>query len=380
MKWRKGKTRLLGFIVLLPSFLLLGIFVYYFIGRTVYWSLTDWGQDPGQALAANPVLKYIGLSNYRDLFTGIIDARFRQDLISTVFFTIFFIVGCLLLGLIFAILLDHKPRGESVFRTVFLFPFSISFVVTGTIWRWMLQPQGGVNRLPTLIGLPAGKFAWLTSRDQVWRFDWNLIPFMGALLVAVVLAGIAIRALRSRSGAKSRSAAKGWIAAGCAGLLVVWALAFGRTSHWLPSPELHGFNLAFVGIIIAAVWQMSGYTMALYLAGLRGISVEMREAAVVDGANEWQLYRRIILPLMAPITLSAMIILGHISLKIFDLIFAMAGTDNSFTDVPALYMYITAFRGNQFAKGAAIGTILLLLVAVIILPYLASQLRKGDRG
>jgi glucose/mannose transport system permease protein len=163
-------------------------------------------------------------------------------------------------------------------------------------------------------------------------------------------------------------------------LLVAWAAIFGRTWKPLPFDEPHGFNLAFTGIIIAAVWQMSGYTMALYLAGLRGISVEMREAAVVDGANEWQLYRRIILPLLAPITLSAMIILGHISLKIFDLVFAMAGPDNTSTDVPALLMYITTFRGNQFAKGAAIGTILLLLVAVIILPYLVTQLRKGDRS
>ena len=99
MRWRKSKARILGFIVLLPSFLLLGIFVYYFIGRTVWWSLTDWGQNPEQALAANPVLKFVGLANYRQLFTGIVDGRFRQDLVSTIFFTVFFIAGCLALGL-----------------------------------------------------------------------------------------------------------------------------------------------------------------------------------------------------------------------------------------------------------------------------------------
>jgi glucose/mannose transport system permease protein len=374
VKWRKSKTRFLGFVVLLPSFLLLGIFVYFFIGRTVYWSLTDWGKDPAQALAAHPVLKFIGLANYRELFTGIIDSRFRQDMVSTVFFTLFFIAGCLLLGLLLAILLDHRPKGESIFRTVFLFPFSLSFVVTGTIWRWVLQPNGGINRLPTFLGLPAGKFAWLTSRQQVWRVDWNRLPLVIAIAVAVVLLIVAFSAFRrGRTG-------RAWISIACAAVLTAWAFIFGRTWNPLPFPELHGFNLAFIGIIMAAVWQMSGYTMALYLAGLRGISVEMREAAIVDGASEWQLYRRIILPLMAPITLSAMIILGHISLKIFDLVFAMAGPDNTSTDVPALLMYITTFRGNQFAKGAAIGVILLLMVAVIILPYLTSQLRKGDRG
>lgn len=124
---------------------------------------------------------------------------------------------------------------------------------------------------------------------------------------------------------------------------------------------------------------MSGYTMALYLAGLRGIPVELLEAARVDGASEAQIYRRIILPLLAPITLSAMIVLGHISLKIFDLIFAMTGLDYSPTDVPAIYMYLLAFRGNQFAKGAAIGAILLLLVALVVVPYLYRQLRTEVR-
>ena len=85
-----------------------------------------------------------------------------------------------------------------------------------------------------------------------------------------------------------------------AALALLWALTLGRNAHPLPYPEQHGFNLAFIGIIIAAVWQMSGYTMALYLAGLRGIPEELREAARVDGATEWQLYRFVILPLLQP--------------------------------------------------------------------------------
>ncbi len=70
--------------------------------------------------------------------------------------------------------------------------------------------------------------------------------------------------------------------------------------HLLPYPEPHGFSLALVGVILAAVWQMSGYTMALYLAGLRGIPVEVLEAARVDGASEWQLFRRVIFPCSPP--------------------------------------------------------------------------------
>jgi glucose/mannose transport system permease protein len=374
MSQRRRASQLKSFLVVLPSLLLVGVFVYGFIGRTILSSLTDWGQDPTQALAISPVTRFVGLDNYRELFTGVIDGRFRQDLVNTVFFTAAFLAGCLGLGLLLAILIDHKPRGEGVFRAVFLFPFALSFVVTGTIWRWLLQPSGGVNLLPKLVGRPASGFAWLTSREQVLRFDWNDLPWALAGLFGLVLLLLAVVDLRARRRGRGITAAVGGAA------LLVWAATLGRTWAPLAFTELHGFNLAFVGIVVAAVWQMAGYTMALYLAGLAGIPEELREAAMVEGASGWQLYTRVILPMMAPITLSAMIVLGHISLKIFDLVFAMAGPDNAFTDVPALLMYITTFRGNQFAKGAAIGTILLVLVALIVIPYLRSQLKREVDG
>lgn len=367
------RDRLTAVLMLLPSVVLLGVFVYGFIGQTAWTSLGDWGRNPAQALALNPEIRFVGWQNYRDLFTGVIDVRFRQDLVNTFFFTLFFLAGCLGIGLSLAFLLDQDVVGEGFFRTLFLFPMSLSFVVTGTVWRWMLQPRGGLNVLPTTVGLEPWTFRWLTDRTQVWRFDWNDLPTMTGALVAVVLAGVAIAALR---GGRRRRAA---IAGASAALVGAWAATGARAIELLPYPELHGFNVAFVGIILAAVWQMSGYTMALYLAGLRGIPGELREAARVDGANEAQLYRYVVLPLLQPITLSAMIILGHISLKIFDLIFAMAGADNATTDVPALLMYLTAFRANQFAKGAAIAMVLLLLVAAVIVPYLWTSLRGETR-
>jgi len=107
--------------------------------------------------------------------------------------------------------------------------------------------------------------------------------------------------------------------------------------------------------------------MALYLAGMRAIPDELREAARVDGATPVQVYRYIIIPLLSPITLSAVIILGHISLKIFDLIVSMTGPGTGFiTDVPALFMFDTTFRGNRYAQGSAIAMVLLLLVAVLV--------------
>lgn len=100
----------------------------------------------------------------------------------------------------------------------------------------------------------------------------------------------------------------------------------------------------------------------------------MKEAARVDGASEIQMYRRIILPMLKPITLTAMIILGHISLKVFDLIIAVAGKQVKL-DVPAIYMWTTTFDGNFFSRGAAIGILLLLSVAVLVIPYLYYTLR-----
>lgn len=117
--------------------------------------------------------------------------------------------------------------------------------------------------------------------------------------------------------------------------------------------------------------------MALYLAGLRTIPDELREAARVDGANTLQVYRYVELPLLAPITWSAIIVLGHIALKIFDLVFAMAGPDNAPTSVPAILMFLTTFRGNELAKGASIAVILLLMVSVLIVPYLVASFRTG---
>lgn len=367
MKYQRD--RIYAVLVLAPSLVLLAIFVYGFIAHTFITSTTDWGQ--GAALALEPELNFVGMQNYKALFTGFLDARFRQDLVNMLFFTVLFVGGSLVLGLSLAILLDQGIRGEGFFRTVFLFPMSLSFIVTGTVWRWVLQPRGGVNVLPTLIGLPPAAFLWTTSRQQILRFDWQKLPWYLALAGVVIFGLVAYHYWRIR---RRRAAA---IAGIPAAALLAWILsgaAYRLNAVLLPEP--HGLNLALVGIVLAAMWQMSGYTMALFLAGLRGIPDELREAAKVDGCNRLQVYRFVELPLLKPVMLSAVIVLGHIALKAFDLIFAMAGPDNGATSVPAVLMYLTTFRGNQLAKGAAIATILLLMVSALIIPYMASTLRQ----
>jgi len=289
----RARDRLPAVLVLAPSVLAVGVFVYGFIGWTAYVSLSGW-------TSFVPDLSFVGLRNYAELFRTF---RFQADLRNTVVFTLSFLAACLVLGFLLAVLLDQRVRGEAVFRNVFLFPMSISFIVTGVVWQWLLNPSTGINLLLDHVGLGALRSPWYTEP-----------------------------------------------------------------------------RIAIFSVVLAATWQLSGFTMAMYLAGLRGIPEELLEAARVDGASEWALYRYVVVPLLAPVTLSAVIVLGHISLKIFDLVFAMTGSGPAFsTDVPGVFMFETTFRGNRFAEGAAIAIVMLLLVAVLIVPYLWFTTRQEAR-
>lgn len=136
-------------------------------------------------------------------------------------------------------------------------------------------------------------------------------------------------------------------------------------------------NVTFgiLAITIPAIWQLSGYVMALFLAGFRGIPDELREAGRMDGASEWQVYRHVLFPQLTPIMLSALIIIGHMSLKSFDLIMSISKPANYQTKVPAVDMYL-AKASFDYADAAAIGTILLVLVAIVVVPYLIKTNRQ----
>lgn len=426
---RINPDRMYAVLMILPSIVLLGIFVYGFIGQTFAWSLTDW-----TGLEKNPDKNYIGLDNYKTLFSEISGMRFRQELANTFFFTAFFLTGCLVLGFILAVLLDQNIKGEGIFRTIFLFPMALSFAVTGTIWRWLLDPKGGINILPEVVGADAWAFRWLNNRNA-YTFNWHEVPLLVLVLVIVIPLVLLIRNIRHRrfltavfmgiptllllawigsdwitwNEAGDMHGKFNWqnvpryviavivvgllwliinqlwhgnrrsalITAVPVGLLLIWFATGGADSFPNTArPEYYGFNIALVGVLLAAVWQMSGYTMAMYLAGIRGVPEELREAARVDGCNEWQVYTKIILPMLRPITLSAAIVLGHISLKIFDLIFAMVGIDHWPVSVPGVQVYYTMFRSNKFAVGSAIATVLLVMVASVIIPYLITSLRS----
>jgi len=145
-------------------------------------------------------------------------------------------------------------------------------------------------------------------------------------------------------------------------------------SDWHKTPNM--WAIAFIAL--PAAWSLSGYVMALFLAGLRGIPEELREAARVDGATESKVYWHVVRPLMLPVLMSAVVILTHISLKTFDLLYAIAPLDAR-TETPALYMWYTSFRGGFFARGAAIATLLFVAVALVIVPYIWYSVRSERR-
>jgi len=284
----------LSITILLPSIVAVAIFVYGFIGWSARVSMSKWK-------GLRPDFTFVGLSQYAGLLNG--DPRFAIDVRNTAMFTVGFLAGCLIIGLGLAILLDQRLKGEAIFRGIFLFPMSISFIASGVVWGWLMNPATG------------SRTAGINLIFKMLHLDF---------------------------------------------LVSLW--------HSTPPP----WGMAFT--VIPAVWQLSGFTMALYLGGLRSIPEELREAARVDGASEFQIYRRIIMPLLQPVTLSAMIILGHMSLKIFDLIVALGHQDMRL-DVPGIYMWRTTFDGTNYGQGAAIGILMLVSVAILVIPYLVYSMR-----
>jgi len=140
-------------------------------------------------------------------------------------------------------------------------------------------------------------------------------------------------------------------------------------------------KMAIYTIVIAAVWQSSGFVMAMFLAGLRGVDNEVIKAAQIDGASTFMIYRRIIIPLMRPVFLSAFVVLAHLAIKSYDLVVAMTdGGPGTATWTPALFMQKFTFGRNEMGMGAASAMVMMMMIFSIIIPYLYSELRGGRRS
>ena len=278
-------------IVISPSFAVILWFVYGFVLWTFYISLTKskmlpryefWGFEQHFRLWSNP--------------------RWFNAVENLLIFTVLFVGICLLIGIILSILLDQKIRAEGFLRTVYLYPMALSFIVTGTAWKWMLNPTMGIEKLFTDWGFTDFTFDWLVNRD-----------------------------------------------------------------------------MSIYTIVIAAVWQSSGFVMALFLAGLRSIDDEIVKAAKIDGASLYSIYITIILPMMRPVFMSSIVILLHISIKSYDLVIALtAGGPGISSDMPAVFMTQMAFHRSEIGLASASAVMMFLTVLAVVVPYLYSELRRQD--
>ena len=139
-------------------------------------------------------------------------------------------------------------------------------------------------------------------------------------------------------------------------------------------------NYAIYCVVIAAVWQSTGFVMAMFLAGLRGVDNEIIKAAQIDGASNFNLYRRIIIPILRPAFLSVFVVLAHLAIKSYDLVIALTnGGPGRATEMPATFMYSYTFTRNEMGIGASSAVIMLMMIASVIVPYLYSELRGGKR-
>jgi glucose/mannose transport system permease protein len=198
----------------------------------------------------------------------------------------------IVVGFILAAMIERERRGEDFFRTVFLYPLAVSLIVTGVAWRWILNPQYGIEQVLRSAGFENASVNWLASGDT-----------------------------------------------------------------------------AMYGIILASVWQSSGFYMALMLSGLKGINTEIWSAARLDGASLWRVYFEIIIPMMKFTFLTCAILLSLGVIKAYDIVLAMTnGGPGQSTWVPG-YFTINALsaKGNiGYASAAAV--MMLLITLAVFLP------------
>jgi glucose/mannose transport system permease protein len=286
-------------LVLAPSFILVLVFVYGFNLWTLFLSFTN--------SRAFPTTNLIGFTNYLRLWNWTFEtdppSNWYTALVNMGLFGSLYIFFCLFLGLLLAILLDQRIRGEGILRPIYLYPLALSFIVTGTAWKLFLDPR---------IGLENALHDWGWTS---FHFDWVVDPQMMIYCVA-----------------------------------------------------------------IAGIWQTSGFVMAMFLAGLRGVDSEILKAAQIDGASTYQTYRRIVIPIIRPVFFSALIVLAHMAIKSYDLVLSVTGKNpGGAAELPSTFMYSYTFTRNQMAVGSASAVIMLMTIAAIMVPYIYSETREKSR-
>ena len=274
--------RLLELAVIWVPLLLCASQVVVFTLWTTWVSFT-----PSTLLPANG---FVGLRNYRAILAS---RNWQIGFDNLLLYGTGFVLLTIVVGLLLAVLLDQRLRGENVLRTIFLYPMAVSFVVTGTVWSWLLNPGIGVQKLVNDWGWTSFRFDWLVRQD-----------------------------------------------------------------------------MAIYTIIIAAVWQASGFSMALFTAGLRSVEPDLMKAAQIDGAGPWRTYLKVVLPTLWPIFIAVVVILLQFAIKTFDLVRALTdGGPGISTQLPTLVVYDFMFQRGLLGRGAAAAVLMLLTLLAVLAPY-----------
>ena len=257
---------------------------------------------------------FVGLDNYRFILDNPqpLIADTHSALLNNVMWLVTFAAITVPLGLVLAVL-SGRVRYEAVAKSAIFIPMAVSFVAAAVIWRFMFEFNPEIGTLNAVVtGLGGDRTAWLqdTGSLQQWVTD--------------------------------------------------------RGPDRLPGP----LQINNVALILVGVWMWTGFAMVVLSAGLKGISTEMQEAARVDGASEWQLFWRVLVPSLRPTIIVVTTTLVINALKIFDLVWVMTGGRFG-TDVVATLFFKQAFISRDFGVGAALAVILLLAVV----PLMAVSIR-----
>ncbi|RSZ55696.1 sugar ABC transporter permease [Massilia atriviolacea] len=240
-----------------------------------------------------------------------------------------------------------------------------------------------------------GQYTALFGLDRWWTAAANLGIFGGLFIVLCLAIGLTIAILldqRIRAEGALRAiylypmalsfivtgAAWKWIlnpGLGLEKMLHDWGFTNARLD-WLVDSEMSIYT-----VVIAGVWQSSGFVMALFLAGLRGVDDAIIKAAMVDGASLPTIYLRIVIPALRPVFFSVLLVLSHIAIKSFDLVMALtAGGPGTSSDVPAIFMYQFSFTRGQLGLGAASAMMMLATVLAVLVPLMYLETKGARHG
>ncbi|MEV0177560.1 sugar ABC transporter permease [Streptomyces sp. NPDC050803] len=416
-------------LFLLPALVLLGALVVYPIGYSVWRSLYDAGGDG-----------FVGLDNYVDVFT---DDSTLTAVRNTAIWVAVAPAVVTALGLIFAVLTE-RVRWGTAFKLIVFMPMAISMLAAGIIFRLVYQAdpdQGVANAIVTSVhdtfadssvypkarpnaqvsDLKASGGGSFTSTGTVRAGTPALLPLVGiapnrlpgspedakaatgngvtgTVWLDFKLGGGGEKGAvdageKALEGIKVEAVKDGKVVAsatsGADGTFTLPDSADGAQLR-LPGSNFSapyngidwlGPTLVTPSIIGAYVWMWAGFAMVLIAAGLAGVDRNLLEAARVDGANEWQVFRRVTVPMLAPVLIVVLITLMINVMKVFDLVYIIAPQPTQDeANVLALQLFLSSFGGGgNYGLGSAIGIILLLLVVPVMIVNIRRLRKERER-